>query len=171
MRVDDGGPGRFVLLLTGSQTWSYLQAIVTVLRLYIRHAFDHGQRLTVIHGDADRGADALAKMWITRHRLLGWPVDQELFPADWAGPCRAGVCPPGHRKRRRRDGREYCPMAGIIRNLVMLDQRPRWVEGFVRAGSPGTTHCVRQARARAIATHATTWEQRYEPRLALALAS
>jgi hypothetical protein len=167
----DAPGGRFTLLLTGSQAWTYLQCIATVLKLYICHAFDHGQRLTVIHGDAELGADSLAKMWIARNQRLGWPVDQHLVPADWSGPCRSGVCPPGHRKQRRRDGREYCPMAGIVRNLSMLDLRPRWVEGFVRANSPGSTHCVRQARKRGIATHATTWEQRYEPRLALATVS
>src|SRR4029079_6970225 len=95
---------RFVLLLPGSQTWSYLQGIAAVLKLYICHAFEHGQRLTVIHGDAERGADALAKMWIARNQQLGCPVDQHLVPADWAGPCRWGVCPPGHRKKRRSDG-------------------------------------------------------------------
>lgn len=156
-----------VLLVTGSQTWTHLASIVAVLQLYIGHAFSHGQRLTVIHGDARRGADALAKMWIDRNRRVGWPVDQQLYPADWSGPCRDGVCQPGHRKTRR-DGALYCPMAGIVRNLVMLDTRPTWVEGFVRAGSPGTSHCVRHARRRDIPTHATTWEQRHDSRLALA---
>lgn len=157
-----------VLLVTGSQTWTYLPAIATVLTLYTHHAFGRGKRLLVVHGDCDRGADALAKLWVARRSRQGWPVDQQPYPADWTGPCRARCQPPDHRQVRRRDGIVFCPAAGTYRNEVMVALRPGWCEGFNRQHSPGTSGCLRLARRAQIPTEETTWEQRDRLRTRLA---
>lgn len=156
-----------VLLMTGSKTWTFLGTVAVVLAMYTRHAFSLGKRLTVIHGDCKEGADALVANWITRHSRDGWPVDQIRYPADWSGPCQSGVCPPGHRKTRR-NGAGYCPLAGILRNQVMIDTRPWWCEGLVRDNSPGSSHCVRAARAAGIPTERTNWQDRNRARDTLA---
>ena len=52
-----------------------------------------------------------------------------VLPADWS-----------------RHGRR----AGVLRNLAMLDEQPTRVLAYHRAGSPGTTHTITEARRRGI---------------------
>lgn len=148
-----------VLLITGSQTWTHFPSISQVLRMYASHAFSHNRRLLVVNGKCDRGADALATLWVARHKDQGWPVDEAPYPADWSGPCRPDRCEPGHR-RLRANGDEYCPAAGNFRNELMISVGPMWCEGFMRNNSAGTAHCTRQARAAGIPTHVTPWTGR-----------
>jgi hypothetical protein len=79
--------------------------------------------MVVIHGAA-RGADSLAGEVAEDY---GWDV--RAFPADWER----------HGKR-----------AGILRNLMMLDERPDRVIAFQRNGSRGTQHTIDEARRRGI---------------------
>lgn len=162
-------------MVTGSKSWTFLPTVDDVLSLYTREAFAVGERLTVIHGDCGQGGDELTKRWVTRKNRSGWPVDQQRFPADWAAPC-ADRCR-RHRRGRRRDGREFCPAAGMYRNehmahalLAELPQHPGggFCEALIRDGSPGATHAANYARSQNIPTERTTWLQRHRTRTALA---
>lgn len=77
----------------------------------------------IIHGGA-RGADRIAA---TVARSLGIP--ETAYLPDWIAEPRR---------------------AGILRNLVMLDQRPDYVIAFWDGLSTGTGHTVKAARERGI---------------------
>jgi hypothetical protein len=77
----------------------------------------------VIHGGA-LGADAIADESAARHGLK-----VSAFYADWDT----------HGKK-----------AGIIRNLLMLDQKPEFVLAFWDGSSKGTLHTINEARKRRI---------------------
>lgn len=96
----------------------------------------------IVHGECKTGADAIAEdYW---RDCLGF--ETEKHPADWPGQCR-DTCKPGHRKRRR-DGSEYCPMAGNYRNQAMADLGADWCLAF--PGGTGTADMTRRARAAGI---------------------
>lgn len=78
---------------------------------------------TVIHGGA-LGADKIAAEAAERH---GHPV--EAFFADWDA---------------------YGKRAGVIRNLKMLDEKPKLVIAFWNGESRGTLHVINNARQRHI---------------------
>lgn len=78
----------------------------------------------VIHGDAKRGADRWAGYLAL---TFGLPV--QTFPAQW-----------------KRDGKR----AGILRNIVMLDQCPDLVIAFWDGESRGTAHTIDEAQRRGI---------------------
>lgn len=78
---------------------------------------------TVIHGGA-RGPDSVAGIYAacTGHRVL-------TFKADWEA----------HGKK-----------AGVIRNLLMLDEQPDLVIAFWDGSSRGTAHTIKEAQRRGI---------------------
>lgn len=87
------------------------------------------------------GADNIAQGWAVFN--LG-PEHSITYNADWEGPCRE-ECPKGHR-RKRWDGTEYCPLAGLYRNQEMLDAfKPD--RGVACPGGSGTADMTRRARA------------------------
>lgn len=159
-------PDELVLGITGSQTWTHLPSIAHVLEMYTFSATAVGKTLVVVHGDCDRGADALAKLWVVRKQHLGWPVNHASFPADWTAVCRP-ECTPGHRRRNRK-GVLYCPAAGNYRNTHMIGLPPQYVEGFHHHNSPGTRNCLHLAKAAGIPFERTTWENRDRQRTHLA---
>lgn len=135
----------YVVLLTGSQTWTDPRPIRALLT-EIRDAHP-GENLVLRHGRCLKGADLIG------HRLgveLGYKIDPH--PARWYADCDPLFCrPPGHRKLDR-IGRLYCPAAGVRRNQYMVDLEPRPDEGvaFVKNNSPGSSHCVRAMRVAGI---------------------
>lgn len=148
------------LLVTGSRDWDHLDSINAVLAHYARQADWHGGRLVVVHGDAARGADALAAAWIAKRAREGWPVSQESHPADWRGPCRLDLdCKPGHRKTQPSGG-DYCPRAGHHRNQAMVDAGAAVCVGFWRNGSSGTRDCLGRAEKAGIPLLRVTWGER-----------
>lgn len=128
------------VLVTGSRSWTDTDTIHNALLAAWSDAIEADyDGITVIHGGA-AGADTIADQWAHNHREHGVQVEQH--NADWEGPC-ADTCPPGHRKARR-DGTDYCPLAGHRRNQVMVNKAPV-VLAFQRAKSTGTADCIRRA--------------------------
>lgn len=159
---------RDVLLLTGSQTWTHLASVAAIIDLYTVHAYRRGRRLTLMHGDCDKGVDALGKLWATRRQREGWPVDHDPHPANWTAPCDPSRCRPGRdgktHRRQRRDGSWFCPAAGDFRNDIMVAKKPNWCEALTRNNSPGASHCFRAAGRAGIARERTNWPDRHRVR-------
>lgn len=112
------------VLVTGSRTWTDARTVYAALEE--RHAA-HGAQLVIVHGACPHGVDELAARWCRRHG-----VAQEPHPARW-----------------HRDGR-FDRRAGFARNAAMVDSGPVEVLAFIRAGSPGASHCARYAEARGV---------------------
>ncbi len=125
------------VLVTGSRNWTDRDAIARALMAQYR---EYGP-LTVVHGKAKRGADAIADQWCTHVRGLGYDVVAEPHPADWERPCTQ-YC--RHRPRTR-DGRPYCPVAGNLRNQEMVDLGAAVCLAFPLPDSRGTIDCMNRA--------------------------
>lgn len=77
--------------------------------------------MEVVEGGCPTGADAAARAWLGNSPDADpEAISHRGFAADWHGPC-GPHCPPGHRKRRGPEDRDYCPAAGVIRNQVMVE--------------------------------------------------
>jgi hypothetical protein len=90
-----------------------------------------------------------ATVW--RDWVSTWPhlfVEAEAHPAKWAecGP----DCPTRPHRKRRRDGAEFCPLAGHRRNKHMIELGADFCLALARAWDSGTGNCARQARAAGI---------------------
>jgi hypothetical protein len=123
------------VLITGSRTWTHSSSIRCVLDLVTAA----GGGITLVHGGAGRGADAIASGWGASRHHDGWPVRVERYPADW---------------------NRYGRRAGIVRNAEMVNAGANVVFGFVRDASPGTIHCLGIAMRAGIETHAYDWDER-----------
>jgi hypothetical protein len=97
--------------------------------------------IVVVHGGAS-GADRLAWEWASRSGVMVL-----VHVADWES-CAAD-CRPSHR-RRRRDGSEYCPTAGLRRNGAMVVEGAAVCLAFPLGASTGTRDCMRRAEAAGI---------------------
>jgi hypothetical protein len=88
---------------------------------------EHGPITCIIHGGAT-GADTEAGEWWKIMNQSGWPMEIEVYRADW-----------------RRDG----PMGGGVRNRrMLLESKPDLVVAF--PGARGTSNMVQQATARGV---------------------
>lgn len=100
--------------------------------------------MRLIHGDAD-GLDRLTR---DIAQSLGWEVVP--VPAEWE-ECGQGCGPGRSHRRRRRDGSEYCPLAGPRRNRAMVNRYgpgALGLLGFPAIGSngrSGTWDCIHYA--------------------------
>lgn len=97
--------------------------------------------IEVMEGTAP-GADSMCGAWAkarVAHGVGHLPVE-----ADWEGPC-VNTCRPGHRKTRR-DGTEFCPLAGHRRNQAMVDAGPLIALAFQVGESTGTADCLRRLK-------------------------
>lgn len=70
----------FRLLVTGSRDWMDAARIRSELNAL---AGQHPEGLTVVHGDAPRGADRMASDWARYVRNAGRRVTEEAHPANW----------------------------------------------------------------------------------------
>ncbi|CAM5496160.1 MULTISPECIES: DUF2493 domain-containing protein [Streptomyces] len=131
------------ILITGSRSWPDPQLLAdTLLDIWHDATQNSHQDIVIVHGGAD-GADTLARLWAEGHGL-----EHEQHTAAWTCPC-ADTCPPGHR-RQRRDGTEYCPLAGHRRNQHMVDLGADLCLAFHHNHSTGTADCMRRATAAGI---------------------
>jgi hypothetical protein len=126
------------ILITGSRTWTDTGVIREALA-----AVWHPEAVLVV-GACPQGADLLAEQCWTH-----WGGTVERHPANWTGPCRQG-CRPGHRRVRR--GRSTCPTAGYARNHEMIESGADICLAFIRARSPGASHCACWAELAGIET-------------------
>lgn len=135
------GPEPYRLLVTGSRKF----ADVAMARAALFRLQPADIPLLVVHGDADRGFDLIAKRWALERKDQGEDVDEEAHPANWEGPCRE-TCKPGHRRKVR--GRLICPAAGDYRNQEMADAGARQALAALRSGAAnkGTRDCIRRIR-------------------------
>ena len=134
--------GRFTfrILVTGGRDYADTARVEVELRAAVEARFGSGVdpgRVVLVHGDAS-GLDRLAA---AAARRLGFQV--EPHPAAWTDPCRA-TCSPHHR-RRRQDGTDYCPAAGVYRNAEMVELGCDLA--LVFPGGSGTADCARRIRA------------------------
>lgn len=81
-----------------------------------------GFDITLVLSGRARGVDRLGERWAKKHAA---PV--ELYPADW----------------------ESNPKAGKLRNVLMVSKADALVAVW-DGDSPGTAHCIEQARARGL---------------------
>lgn len=129
------------IIVTGSREWTDVNAVVlAITEQFLLEPFQH---LTVVHGKAHRGLDAIA------HRVCEMIPDSltpEPHPADWEAFC--DLCPV-HRQYRK-DGTSYCPMAGHYRNQEMVDAGAEVVLAFPLGKSTGTRDCMARAVAAGI---------------------
>lgn len=134
--------------------WSAARAILTKVRLLTPQA-------VLRHGDCERGDRQIAGIW----RSLGGIDDP--MPADWPhcavelteeqetanrqagiGPCRRS-----HRRVSRRHG-EYCPTAGLRRDVLMVQSGIEQVLAFLDPSSKtrGAFRTAEMAEAAGIPT-------------------
>lgn len=105
------------VLVTGSRNYADKACVFGALD----GAYEPG--LTVVHGGA-RGADTLAGEWVQRMRTRGYPVVEEVHPADWD---------------------KHGKPAGCIRNQEMVNLGADACLAFPLGESRGTRHCMKAA--------------------------
>ena len=78
-------PEPYRLLITGSRDWTDVHRVWGALQAVADQ--QPGRPLTIIHGDARRGADRIARRWVLRKQAYGHPEITEerhpVSPADW----------------------------------------------------------------------------------------
>jgi hypothetical protein len=147
------------IIVAGSRGWTDRATFGWALDQALHLAIRCGERLTVVHGAAEDGADALAHEWVQRRQAAGAPVEEDPYPAHWdqcTPECRHPV------KRRKRTGDVYCPLAGFRRNQEMIDDGAAYCLAFVERcpcpdtrrngpsgmhGTHGTVDCMDRAKA------------------------
>ena len=128
------------ILVTGGRDYADAERVEIELRAAVEVHLGPGvdpSRIVLVHGDA-HGLDRLAA---AAARRLGFQV--EPHSAAWSAPCRA-TCSPHHR-RRRWDGTDHCPAAGVYRNEEMVELGADLA--IVFPGGSGTADCARRIRA------------------------
>lgn len=108
----------WTLMVTGGRTWKDVSPINWNMAQLWKAAGSPAE-CTLIHGDA-RGADRIAAT-IAAER--GWVVRS--YPADWDNLGK---------------------VAGMVRNIQMLDSKPDHVLGCMLTGSIGTHHALLHAQ-------------------------
>lgn len=124
------------VIVTGGRDYEDKDKVYAVLTAL----YDEIGEFILIQGGAS-GADRLADRW-ARDTLTLDPFHQEMYPADWEGPCDPFLCRMNH--RRKRGTGTYCPAAGPRRNQKMLDLGADLVVAF--PGGTGTADMVHRAQ-------------------------
>jgi hypothetical protein len=112
----------FRVLVTGSRTWSDVDAIVRELEVVQAH---EGEQVVLVSGNC-HGADVMAEEVAVK---FGWMIERH--PADWKT----------HGKR-----------AGFIRNGEMVELGADYCLAFIQDESAGATNTVVKARIAKIPT-------------------
>lgn len=131
------------ILVTGSRDWTDKNQIYWELE-EARDDVPHS-KIMLVHGACPTGADKIAEHYA---KVMGWGIDPH--PAKWSNPCGPS-CSPWHR-RERLDGSTYCPVAGLRRNVEMVNSvvavrhlEPVICLAFIKDYSPGSTQCATYA--------------------------
>lgn len=141
------------LLVTGSRSLLTWRPVYQVLWGWHQYCILLGSELVIVHGDAPQGVDLYTKQFVQYMQTAAFGIHQELYPADWDGPCapwETGLCQPGHRRKSRfGSSPDYCPTAGHRRNQTMVDTRPHSYVAITDRPikkSRGTFDCAERAR-------------------------
>lgn len=126
------------VIVTGSRKWADHALIVADLEYQLAYAQSVRAVLVVVHGANPRGADAAASAWAKAAAHRG--VVEEDVPADWERDCDAHC----RHKPRTRDGRNWCPVAGVLRNQILVDRGAALCLAYPLDGT-GTQDCMRRA--------------------------
>jgi len=150
---------KFTVLVTGSRNFDDISKVRNALvevRDFARSLDLNESQIDLVHGNA-QGADRTAA---TIAAMLGFNVIS--IPADWkkhqykvtqvtledgspGGQTHTQTC------KCDINTASYCKMAGIVRNIRMLDDwKPDMVIAFNRDNSSGTMHTVSEARKRGL---------------------
>jgi len=128
--------------VTGSRSWPDRALVEAALDEVLAACRANGDQLTVVHGHAKSGVDAIADRWV---RDVADPsvVRAERHPANWQAPCTDRCRPgPGGVSHRRVDDRgSSCPAAGFYRNAGMVERGADHGLAFIDNHSRGATHC------------------------------
>lgn len=142
------------VLVTGSRDWKDHDPVVFRLQ---QARWDAQGPMVVVHGACATGVDAIASWWckgfMLRHGNL-LEISEERHPADW--PACGSDCPDRPHRKVRRDGVEYCPLAGHRRNQAMVDLGASLCLAFPLGRSRGTYDCMRRAHAAGIEVRTVT---------------
>lgn len=143
----------FTVLVTGSRNWDNIARIRDEL-VRVKDLADSldvaPSQITLVHGNA-QGADRTAGTFAT---MLGFNVVS--VPAQWnkhhfvdgEQACRCDI-----------PNVKFCKMAGIHRNLEMLNTyKPDMVVAFNRDNSAGTMHTISESRRRGLITNVVRYE-------------
>lgn len=107
------------ILITGSREWQNREAIYLAIFHWVREHCTGPEEIIIVHGDASRGADRLAR---DIARNISWATE-EPHPADWS----------------------WGNGAGMQRNDEMVALGADVCLAFIRGKSNGTRHCAGQA--------------------------
>lgn len=107
------------ILITGSREWRDDAIIENAIWDWVKANSQVQEEIVVVHGDAARGADRMAR---DIARRTPW-VTEEAHPADWS----------------------WGNGAGMHRNQEMVDLGADVCLAFIRGKSNGTRHCAGQA--------------------------
>lgn len=123
------------IVVTCSRSWSAW----SIMRAALEKVWTEHPGAILVHGGAPHGDCDAAGIW----KGLGGVVEPPWKP-DW--PSCAAECKPGHRKVNRA-GQEYCPTAGMRRNVAMVESAPDLVLAFCdpKSKTQGASHCARSA--------------------------
>ncbi|WP_237721111.1 SLOG family protein [Mycolicibacterium phlei] len=132
------------MLITGSRKWRDRPAVYNALDEQLLRS---PQGMVVINGCCPEGADALAHVWYLDRRDQGYPVHEESYPADWYRDCDENC----YHAPRTKGGRNYCPVAGHLRNQQMVDSGADICLAFpigtkASKRSRGTWDCMTRAK-------------------------
>lgn len=107
------------ILITGSREWKKPEDIYLAIFHWVKENCSAPEEIIVVHGDASRGADRMA-----RDIIRGTPwMTEEAHPADWS----------------------WGNGAGMHRNDEMVALGADVCLAFIRGKASGTRHCAGQA--------------------------
>ena len=119
------------ILVTGSRLWEDYDAVD---REIFNAIHDHPHEPSIIvHGGCKSGAD-----WFADRVCIAHGIPRETHPVEWRP---YGI---------------YNPQAGLARNRKMVELGANLCLAFIRAGSPGASHCARLAEEASIETRRFT---------------
>lgn len=123
------------ILVTVSRSWRSWPTMRSALaQVHERHP-----DAVLVHGDARDGDRDAAGMW----KSLGG--EPKAWPAKWS-EC-GWDCPHATHRRVNKAGKEYCPGAGMRRNVEMVKSAPDLVVAFCdpKSTTKGAFHCAQLA--------------------------
>lgn len=107
------------ILITGSREWSDRERLYDAIFYWVKENTTPNEEVFLIHGDASRGADRMARDYA---RSVDWLLE-EAHPADWS----------------------WGNGGGMIRNLYMVSLGADVCLAFIKGKAAGTRHCAGEA--------------------------